>query len=1157
MPKPSPLAVIISMITLSIFAPVDCLAQNIPLVYDVEHTGSEFPKPVLPEFDQLPTVRPLPDPFAWSDGSGRSTEFADWSKRRAEIKAEIEKYGVGEKPGRPEDIAATFKDGTLTVKVTENGETLTLNAKVSLPQGEGPFPAVIGIGFGGGTGSLPPDIFAARKVATIGFNFNQVMSHQQNRGNEPINRLYPEFTHIGAYAAWPWGISRIIDGLELVEKDLPIDHKRLAVTGCSFAGKMALFAGAFDERIALTIAQESGGGGAAAWRVSETLGNVETLGKTSRAWFREDMFQFSAAVDKLPYDHHELMAMVAPRALLVLGNPDYEWLADESGYVSCRAAHEVWKTFGIGDRFGFSIVAGHPHCQLPDSQRPEVEAFVDKFLLGKSDANTDVTNHPFDLVEHEFWYDGWTKGKSTFPTLDGENIETFTFEAEAMEPGSDWQIKSAEDASAGKYITIKPSLESPQVAPAGDSGAVTIPFTTTKDSKYYIHARVNCPSADDDSFWVQVDDGDFVAANGLGTKGWQWVKLHAFKPTAGKHTLTIKYRENGALLDRIGITTYPFGADALDAAKAEPSLKDAVGKRFKIGVGVGHRVVQNAEDAALIRRHFQILTPENCMKPQGIHPQENEWVFEPSDAFADFARKHNLEMVGHCLVWAKDDRTDQWMMNEGEKPVSREKLLQRIQTHVKTVVSRYADVATHWDVVNEAIGDSNDGLLRDSVYSRTTGMDFIVTAFKTARAHDPDALLIYNDYNGHKPGKREKLIELLTKLKAAGAPIDAYGMQGHFELGDNSLSELRTTFDELRKLDIQVVVSELDIDVVKRGRWWADGNKYREELKTFDPYKDGMPPEIEQQMVQQYVELFKLFHEYRDTIARVSFWNLHDGQSWLNYFPWNRVNHPLLFDRQRKPKAAFDAVHELLQNSSVSKAAMRHTPLQRNDANSKEAHKQLVAKTKLGKVDVYFQGDSITRRWGATDYPKLLAHWKKSFHGWNAANFAWGGDNTHHMLWRMQNGELDGVSPKVVCLQAGANNLPWNGAANESHVTDVVEGIAAIIDEFRSRFPDVPIVLTAMFPRDQNPALADTINAINEKLKVISHADERIHWININADLVDSDGKLLPDVSSDGIHLEAAGYETWAEALIPILEEILGKPADVDQAPPPTGNPGL
>ena len=123
---------------------------------------------------------------------------------------------------------------------------------------------------------------------------------------------------------------------------------------------------------------------------------METLGNTSHAWFTEDMFRFANSVEKLPYDHHELMAMVAPRALLVLGNPDYEWLADESGYVSSKAAHEVWKAFGIPDRFGFSIVGGHRHCQLPNSQRPEVEAFVDKFLLGDEEAETSVTTHSFE-----------------------------------------------------------------------------------------------------------------------------------------------------------------------------------------------------------------------------------------------------------------------------------------------------------------------------------------------------------------------------------------------------------------------------------------------------------------------------------------------------------------------------------------------------------------------------------------------------------------------------------------------------------------------------------------------------------------------------------------------------------------------------------------
>ena len=218
------------------------------------------------------------------------------------------------------------------------------------------------------------------------------MSHTQNRGEEPINKLYPEHVAMGAYSAWPWGVSRLIDGLEIVGEASRIDLSHIGITGCSFAGKMALYSGAFDERIALTIAQEPGGGGMNVWRVSETLGNVETLGRTNRSWFLESMFQYAEKnVSRLPMDHHELAALIAPRALLVLGNPDYEWLAEESNYVSCQAARKVWEAFGIEDRMGFSIVADHMHCMLPESQYPEVEAFVDKFLLGKQEVNTLVT----------------------------------------------------------------------------------------------------------------------------------------------------------------------------------------------------------------------------------------------------------------------------------------------------------------------------------------------------------------------------------------------------------------------------------------------------------------------------------------------------------------------------------------------------------------------------------------------------------------------------------------------------------------------------------------------------------------------------------------------------------------------------------------------
>lgn len=365
----------------------------VPSVYAVEHTGADCPKPPLPTLAELPVVESLPNPFEWSDGSGTIAQLSEWRCRRAEIAEEIQHYELGPKPGRPEGMQARLSPErrALMVTVTEGDASMTLTAPLSIPGGQGPHPVVIGVGWP--TGCLPPDIFTSREIATVQFNFQEIGDVYADRGTGPFYSLYP--TDAGRYAAWAWAISRIIDGLERV--DLNLDLSRIAVTGCSFAGKIALFAGAFDERIALTIAQEPGGGGAAAWRVTESLsGNRETLGKTTRSWYRPSFFEFEGAVNKLPYDHHELMAMVAPRALLVLGNPDYEWLAEESAHVASMAAREVWTALGVPDRFGFSIVAGHPHCVLPASQRREVEAFVDRFLLGNEGVDTHVARSPYD-----------------------------------------------------------------------------------------------------------------------------------------------------------------------------------------------------------------------------------------------------------------------------------------------------------------------------------------------------------------------------------------------------------------------------------------------------------------------------------------------------------------------------------------------------------------------------------------------------------------------------------------------------------------------------------------------------------------------------------------------------------------------------------------
>lgn len=369
-----------------------------PLVYDQEFTGSHYPAPEMPHLEQLPEIPHLPDPFLWTDGSGRSEKFSDWSRHRSEIIHRLYHYEVGLKPEVSRDqLKASLSGDTLRATVTIHGEELHLAAVIHYPDGEGPFPLVIGIGMP--SGSLPPHIFEERGVARMAFNFTQVMSHTQKRGTEPINRIYPSLLEMGAYSAWPWGISRLIDALEIVGEEARIDMSHIAVTGCSFAGKMALFAGALDERIALTIAQEPGGGGVDAWRVSETLGNVETLGRTNFSWFMESMRQFADEnVCRLPIDHHEVAALIAPRALLVLGNPDWEWLAEESNYVSCQAARKVWETFGIADRMGFSIVGGHPHCMVPTSQFAHIEAFVDKFLLGKEEVDTHITQA--DMFKH-------------------------------------------------------------------------------------------------------------------------------------------------------------------------------------------------------------------------------------------------------------------------------------------------------------------------------------------------------------------------------------------------------------------------------------------------------------------------------------------------------------------------------------------------------------------------------------------------------------------------------------------------------------------------------------------------------------------------------------------------------------------------------------
>jgi lysophospholipase L1-like esterase len=230
------------------------------------------------------------------------------------------------------------------------------------------------------------------------------------------------------------------------------------------------------------------------------------------------------------------------------------------------------------------------------------------------------------------------------------------------------------------------------------------------------------------------------------------------------------------------------------------------------------------------------------------------------------------------------------------------------------------------------------------------------------------------------------------------------------------------------------------------------------------------------------------------------------------------------------------------------------------DRNSQTAHTQLLEKARKGGIDVYFEGDSITRRWGASDYPNFLANWKQNFFGWNAADFGWGADTIQNILWRLENGELDNVNPKVIVVLAGTNNVgssPSKGD-NDPRIADVTKGIKAILDICRKKAPPATVILMGITPRNDglgNPTgVIPVINNINENIAMFADG-KNIRYLNINDKLANKDGTLFDGMTVDKLHLTLKGYQVWADALKPILTELLGPPAGEDHAPPPTGDP--
>jgi hypothetical protein len=336
---------------------------------------------------ELKKNQKLPDPFAMNDGTRITTKTA-WRCRRNEIKKDIEKYEIGPKP-EPPKVEASLADGKLSVKVTTDAGSITLSSTVGSSSGA----SCVAIGMNGNAslvGGCVQVPFMHDQVVKYGSDDSQFQS-------DPFYEVYPAlYGKVGNYAAWSWGISRLIDGIVQLKDQLEVDPTKIAVQGCSYAGKMALFGGAFDERIALTVVQESGGGGINSWRTSQDFAtrtgtNIEKIDNTSGSWFMKSMKMLDPY--SLPHDHHELIAMIAPRAVVALGNQDFEWLGDESGWKSVNVAKEVWKALGAEDRIGFDFTSNHGHCQAPTSQTASVKAFVDKFLKGQN-ATTSIAIKP-------------------------------------------------------------------------------------------------------------------------------------------------------------------------------------------------------------------------------------------------------------------------------------------------------------------------------------------------------------------------------------------------------------------------------------------------------------------------------------------------------------------------------------------------------------------------------------------------------------------------------------------------------------------------------------------------------------------------------------------------------------------------------------------
>ena len=338
------------------------------------------------------------------------------------------------------------------------------------------------------------------------------------------------------------------------------------------------------------------------------------------------------------------------------------------------------------------------------------------------------------------------------------------------------------------------------------------------------------------------------------------------------------------------------------ATASAQGLKDAYRDYFTIGVAVNQRNVTNSDQMDLIKKEFNSITAENDMKPGEIHPQEGVWNWEKADRIANFCRENGIKLRGHCLCW--HSQFADWMFTDKKgKPVKKEVFYERLREHIHAVVSRYKDIVYAWDVVNEAMADDGrswpgreQSPYRQSRHFQLCGDEFIAKAFQFAREADPNALLFYNDYSCVDPGKRERIYNMVKKMKDAGVPIDGIGMQGHYNIYFPDEDQLDQTITKFKEIVKHIHITELDLRM---------NNESGGQLMFSRGEAKPMPGYMNTLQTDQYARIFKVFRKHKDVIDNVTFWNLGDKDSWLGV-----NNHPLPFDENYKPKSSYRAIRD-------------------------------------------------------------------------------------------------------------------------------------------------------------------------------------------------------------------------------------------------------